>query len=104
MSLEAIKAISDAEEKARLAKVESAALSKKLIAEAEENGRLSVENAKKTAEDEVHGLKAQASAKAKEEAQELARNTENKKATMLVRAESKVDKAINLVIERIVNS
>ena len=104
MSLEAIKAISEAEEKAKAAKIEAAALSKKLIAEAEENGKLAVENAKKIAEEEVRGLKLTASEKAKEEALELARNTENKKATMLVRAESRVDKAIDLVIERIVNS
>lgn len=104
MSLEAIKAISEAEERSRSAKAESAALSKKLIAEAEENGKLAVENAKKIAEDEVRGLKLKASEEAKEKALELARNTENRKATMLVRAESRVDKAIDLVIERIVNS
>ena len=104
MSLEAIKAISDAEEKARSVKAESAVLSKKLVAEAEENGRLSVENAKKTAEEEMREQKLKASAKAKEEALELARNTENKKATLLVKAESRVDKAVDLVIERIVNS
>lgn len=104
MSLEAIKAISDSEEKARSIKTDSAALSKRLVAEAEENGKLSVENAKKNAENEVLELKQRASGKAKDEAQELARNTENRKATMLVRAESRVDKAIDLVIERIVNS
>ncbi len=104
MSLEAIKAISDAEEKARAAKAEAAALSKKLIAEAEENGKLAIENAKKKAEEEVRELKRNASEKAREEALELARNTENRKAAMLVKADSRVDKAIDLVIERIVNS
>lgn len=104
MSLEAIKVISEAEEKAKTAKAEASALSKKLIAEAEEKGKIAVENAKKKAEEEIRELKSKAGEKAKAEALELARNTENRKATMLVKAKSREDKAVELVIERIVNS
>ena len=104
MPIEVISAISEAEDKARTAKTEAIALSKKLIAEAEESGRLAVENAKKKAEDEIRDLWRKAGDKAKEEALELSRNTENRKATMTVKADSRADKAVNLVIERIVNS
>lgn len=104
MSLEAIRAISEAEEKAKAAKAEAAALSKKMIAEAEEKGRLAIEEAKKKAEEEVLELKNKAFEKAREEALGLAQNVENRKATMLVKANGRADKAVDLVIERIVNS
>ncbi len=104
MSLEAIKAISEAEENARIAKASATALSKKLIAEAEESGKLAVEDAKKKAEEEIRDLKRKAGEKATEEAQNLSRTTENRKASMQVRANSRTDKAVSLVIERIVNS
>jgi len=104
MPIEVINAISEAEEKAKTAKAEAMALSKKLIAEAEESGKLVVENAKKKAEDEIRDLWRKAGDKAKEEALELARNTENRKATLSVKADSRADKAVNLVIERIVNN
>ena len=104
MSLEAIKAISEAEEKARLTKAEAAAISKKLIEEAEEKGVLAIEDAKKKAEEEIRDLKRRAGDKAREDARELSRKTENRKASMLVKADGRMDKAVSLVIERIVNS
>lgn len=104
MSLEAIKAISEAEENARAAKLEAAILSKKLIAEAEEKAVHEVEDAKRKAEEEIRDLKRRAGEKANEDAKELARKTENRKASMLVKAESRMDKAVSLVAERIVNS
>lgn len=104
MSLEAIKAISEAEENAKAAKADAAALSKKLLAEAEENGKLAVEDAKKKAEEEIRDLKRKAGEKATEIAHELSRTTENRKASMLVKANSRTDQAVSLVIERIVNS
>lgn len=104
MTLEAIRAISEAEERARTAKAQAAALSKKLTADAEENGRLAVENAVQKAGEEVRDLKRRAEEKAKETAHELARKTENRKASMLVRANSRTESAVSLVIERIVNS
>ncbi len=104
MPIEVINAICEAEEKAKTAKAEAIALSKKLIAEAEESGRLAEINAKKKAEDEIRELWHKAGDKAKEEALALARNMENRKATLSVKADSRTDKAVSLVIERIVNS
>lgn len=104
MSLEAIKTISEAEEQARNAKAEAAAVSKKLISEAEEKGKQAIVSAKKMADNEVVQMRKNAAEKARESAMELVRSTENRKASMLVKANSRVDLAVNLVIERIVNS
>lgn len=104
MPIEVINEIFEAEEKAKKAKAEAAALSKRLIAEAEESGIKSVESARKKAEDEIRELWRKAGDKAKEEALELARNTENRKATMNVKAGSRLNSAVNFVVERIVNS
>lgn len=103
MSLEAIKIISEAEENARQTKAEAALAAKRQIAEAEEKGRQAVESAKKMATDEVRQQRQQIADKAREEAVELVRSTENRKATLEVKANSRADLAVNLVIERIVN-
>lgn len=103
MAIEAIDAVMDAENKARTAKAEAAALSKKLVAEAEERGADAIENAKKKAAEEIADLMRKAGDKAKNEALELARSTENRKAAMSVRAAGRTNKAVSFVIERIVN-
>ena len=104
MSLEAIKEIIEAEEKARLAKAEALALSKKLTSESEEDGKRAIASAISKAEEELRELRREASDKAAAGAKELSRKTENHKATMLMEAESRMDKAVLLVTERIVNS
>lgn len=104
MSLEAIKMISQAEEKAKKAKTEAAAASKKAISDAEAAGRQAIEQARGKANDELRELMKKADDKAKSQAQALAASTENKMASMKVRAEGNLDKAADLVIERIVNS
>ncbi len=103
MSLEAIKTISEAEKNARQAKVDAVAVAKKQIAEAEEKGRQAVESAKKMAASKVKEQRAAVAEKAREEAIELVRSTENRKAMLQVKANSRADLAVNLVVERIVN-
>jgi|GEM_PF-187533 len=103
MAIEAIEAILEAEEKARTAKAEAAALAKRLTAEAEESGKQAVEDAKKKAADEIAELMRKAGEKARGEALELARSTENRKAAMSVKAAGRTNRAVSLVIERIVN-
>ena len=104
MALEAISSITEAEEKARAAKAEAALVCKRLVSEAEEAGRLAIEDARLKAEQEIRELKSKAFDKARMDALALARNIENRKATMLVKADSRAEKAIDLVIERVVNS
>lgn len=104
MSLEAIKQISLVEEGAKKAKAEAFAAAKKAINDAEADGRRAVEQAKAKAADELRELTRKADDKAKSQAQALAATTENRMASMRVRAESNLDKAAELVVERIVNS
>ncbi len=103
MSLDAIETISIAEENAAKAKTEAAITAKKMLAQAENSGKNSVSQAKKRAEEELSELRAADREKAREEAMKLARTTENRKAAMLARADSRAEKAVELVIERIVN-
>ncbi len=104
MSLEAIKIIGQAEEKANKARNDAAVASKNAISEAEAAGRQAVEQAVSKANDELRDLMRKADEKAKSQAQALASTTENKMASMRVRAEGNLDKAAALVVERIVNS
>ena len=104
MSREAIKTITDAEEQARKTKAEANAAAKKLIAEAEAYSEKVFEDARTKAYGELVELRSQAQNKARDEAIKLAKGIENRKAAMLVKADSHAQQAIALVVERIVNS
>lgn len=103
MSLKAIDTISAAEEHAKLEKQKAAAAAKKMIADAEEQGKNIVEASREKAATEIEEKNRVALEKARQEALELASSTENRKAAMLVKAETRADEAINIVVERIVN-
>ena len=104
MSLEAIKTIGEAEEKAKRIKQQAVNDAKKAAADAEAAGRTAVEAAVKKAEDELRELVRKADEKATADAAELAGSVENKKAAMRVHAEARLDQAASLVVERIVSS
>jgi vacuolar-type H+-ATPase subunit H len=104
MSLEAIKTIGEAEENAKRIRADAASDAKKAIADAEAAGHAAIDAAIRKAEDELRELTKKADEKATADAQQLADDTENKKAAMRARAEKLVDKAASLVVERIVNS
>ena len=103
MSLEAMKSIAAAEERVRQLKSENASDVKRKIAEAIADGEALVAEAVRKADAELALVNASAVSKAKESAQGLAGNSENRKAEMRARAESKMDKASELIVERIVN-
>lgn len=104
MSLEAIKEITNAEEKAQAARQEAMQLSKRMLADAQAAGNRALEEAAQRAQAELAEMKNAATEKARNDALELARGTDNRKAALLVRADSRREKAINLVVERIVRS
>ena len=104
MSLEAILAITKAEDKTRQLRNDAQAEAKRLIAQAQEDGEASVLAAAKKADEEIAELMRKAEEKAKADASELAQSNENKKAAMRVKAEKRLDKAAELIVERIVNS
>ena len=103
MSLEAIKTITEAEEAARRLKADAATEAKRMIGEAKTAGQAALDAAENKANEELRELRAKADEKATADARELAANTENKKAAMQVKAESRMDKAAQLIVERIVN-
>ncbi|MBR4953890.1 MAG: hypothetical protein IKZ30_05165 [Oscillospiraceae bacterium] len=104
MSLEAISSITVVEDNIRQMKADAAAKAKRDIAAAEKNGQDAVAAAVKKAEDEISELVRKAETKATADASELNQSTENKKAAMRVKAESEMNKAAALIVERIVNS
>ena len=103
MSLEAIKSISAAEDEARRAKLDAQQKAREAVEAAEKAGKESVASAVLRAESEIAGLKHEADQKAEEHAVELASTTANRQAALRARAESRLDKAAQLIIERIVN-
>ena len=104
MPLEAIKSISAAEDEARQAKLEAQQKAREAIEAAEKSGKAAVASAVARAETETADLKHLADQKAAENAVELASTTANRQATLRARAESRLDKAAQLIIERIVNA
>ena len=103
MSLEAITTISEAEENARRMKAEAAAAAKAAEAVALAEGKAALEAAAQKAASELAELRAKSDEKAREDARQLASDTENKKAAMRARADARLGKAAALIVERVVN-
>ena len=104
MSNEGIVKIRETEEASRRRKAEAVREAKRLAAEAETAGQEAVEEACHKAAEELAALDAKADEKAKADARELAANMENKKASLRVKAESRLTQAADLIVERIVKS
>ncbi|MDR1299767.1 MAG: hypothetical protein LBJ84_05895 [Oscillospiraceae bacterium] len=102
MSLEAIKSISEAEERARKAKLEAQQRAEKAADEARKAGNYAIEAAIERAESEVAALKRAADAKAAGNAKELVSSTANKRANIRARAEGRLDVVAGVIVERIV--
>jgi vacuolar-type H+-ATPase subunit H len=103
MSLEAIEIICQAEEAAKNLKAEAAAKAKRALISAEEEGKAALEQlADKIAAD----LKVKSEAaqeKTKAELESILAKAEADKAELRKNAEDKLDKAVEYIIERIVN-
>ena len=72
-------------------------------AAAQAEGRTAMEAAEKKAAAELAELRSKSDEKAKEDALELASDTENRKAAMRARADARLEKAAALIVERVVN-
>ena len=104
MSREAMETLAASEEQVRRMRADAAAAAKQSIADARENGERLIAEAVRKAAEEVGELGRQADEKAKAEAMELAGSNENRKAVMRAKAESRAQEAVDLIVERIVNS
>ena len=104
MSLEAIKTISEAEEQAKTIRAAAAAEAKRMLGEAENAGKAAVEAAAQKARDELGELSKKADEKALDKAKALSTENDAVKAQLKEKAEAGMDKAVSLIVERIVNS
>jgi V/A-type H+-transporting ATPase subunit G/H len=100
--LDAIKAISAAEDESRQLKLLARQNARDSIEEAQRNGEEAVAKARDYAESEIATLTRATDRKATDQALELASKTANRQATLRARAERRLDAAVSLIIERIV--
>ena len=92
------------EELVRRMRADAAAAAKQRIADARESGEKLIAEAIRRSAEEIGELARQTDEKAKAQALELAGNNENRKAVMRTKAESRAKQAVDLIVERIVNS
>ncbi len=104
MSREAMETLAASEEQVRRMRADAAAAAKQSIADARENGEKLIAEAVRKSTEEIAELSRKSDEKAKADALELAGSNENRKAVMRAKAESKAQQAIDLIVERIVNS
>ena len=104
MYVEVIKSITDTEEAARQDKQAALTTAKSKIADAEKKGREAVAAAISNAENQNKKLMQTAELKAVDEAQKLQAETAELQMAIRSKAETRLDKAASLIVERIVNS
>ena len=104
MSREAMETLAASEELVRRMRADASAAAKQSIADARESGEKLIAEAVRKSAEEIAELSRQSDEKAKADALELAGSNENRKAVMRAKAESKAQQAVDLIVERIVNS
>ena len=102
MSLEAINRIRRTEEEVRQRRNAALQEAKAKIAEEEAAGKARIEAAHQKAAEELADKNERADDLAREEARKLAESTENRKAGLRAKAETRLDEAAGLIVERIV--
>ena len=101
--IDAIKSISAAEEDARQAKAAAVLSARAAVEAAEKAGKEAVASSVDRAETEIARLKRAADQQAADKAIELASTTANRQAALRARAEGRLEKAAQFIVERIVN-
>ena len=103
MSFDAITGIAQAENAAKVAVSFAEAQAKQMIADAEAAGKEAVEAALKKADRDLELLARQSEIKAEDNAAAAAGKLDTRKAVLRAAAESRMDRAASLIVERIVN-
>ena len=104
MLKEALSSICEAEAEADKRIIIAGENAQKSIEDAKEAGIAAIERTLARAETEIAHLTRLAELKATESAKELASKTANRKATIIARAERRLDTAAKLIVERIVKT
>lgn len=104
MSFEAIASIAQAETEAKAAVAGAEARARQLLNDAEADGKAALEAADAKAQSELAELRRQADEQAMVDAGGLSNELETTKAVLRARAEARLEQAVSLIVERIVNS
>lgn len=104
MSLEAIKQVTEAEQKSQARKLEALAASKKTVADAERTGQNVLDEANSKAELQVKAMMKEAEEKANKQTEQLMADTKRDCQAMQQAAEGRVSKAVSLIVRRVVNT
>lgn len=104
MSLEAIKQVAQTEAETKQRKAEAVAAAKKLVADAEQAGKQTLQNACAEAEASAKELLVQAEERAAARAAEIAAQSKQECAALCSAAENKLDEAAALIVRRVVSS
>ena len=103
MATDIFSELRDTEESMRKAKADAAALAKKLLAGAEEEGRALLAKAEKDAGQEVAQMLEEAEKEGDRIASDTASSTENKRAVTKAGVEKRLDQAVDYIVGRVVN-
>ena len=103
MSLSAIEIICQAEEKALKLKADAVADAKRAVETTKEEGKAALDRLESKILEELKEKNEQAQSKAKVEMDTIAHETDLLKAELIRKAESRLDKAAEYIVERIVN-
>lgn len=104
MSFESINSVKTAEDKAKKILAEAQAQAKQMIADTEAKGENDRFDAEDKANRELAELKLKTEALADEATKEIFSAAETKKAVLKAKADSRMEKAAALIVERIVNA
>lgn len=104
MSLDAIAQVAAAEEATQGRLLEAQAEAKALVADAERSGKKRIDEARSQAEAEVKTLLAGAETRAADHAKEVMAQAERDCAALRATAQERLDRAADLITERVVNS
>ncbi len=104
MSLEAIKQITDKEQSYQHEKEEALAAAQKLLIDAEREGKANLEKEKAQAESEARSMLKEAEGKAARHAEELLKEAEIRCGSLKKIAEERLEKAVSMIVERVVSS
>lgn len=104
MTLEAIRTITELEEKSRMEKTEAEARVKKALAEVEREGAAQMQKTRDNAAEKGRELLRQAEERAAESAAEIAAQAERESQTLRAAAEKRLDEAAEFIVGRVVKS
>ncbi len=104
MSLEAIKQVAETEETYQRQRDEAIAAAKKMVADAEREGKSHLERTRALAETETRSFLTDAENKAAIQAEQVMKDARQRCAEICKTAEERLEKAVSLIVERVVNA